>query len=72
MPISTICDQTARSFSLGNGAGQFWPPQPYSYPAGASLFSAGEFNGDGRLDLVTIYQGAWDAASAVVVEPERR
>jgi hypothetical protein len=51
---------------LGNGDGTFQPPQPYSSP-GAETLAAGDFDGDGRQDLVTAYHGIWDAATAQFV-----
>jgi hypothetical protein len=44
--------ETAASISvlLGNGDGTFQAPA--SYPAGGSWFAAGDFNGDGAMDLI--------------------
>jgi hypothetical protein len=52
---------------LGNGDGTFQPPQPFDHPAGAGLSAAAEFDGDGRLDLVTACPGTWDAATGQYV-----
>jgi hypothetical protein len=38
---------------LGNGDGTFGSPQTYAVGAGAQSMAVGDFNGDGKLDLVT-------------------
>jgi len=61
---ATTASNIARlgNVQLGNGDGTFQPPQPYSSP-GAETLAAGDFDGDGRQDLVAAYHGIWDAAT---------
>jgi len=40
------------SILLGNGDGAFQPRIDFPAPIGANGIAAGDFNGDGRLDLV--------------------
>jgi hypothetical protein len=42
---------------LGNGDGSFQAPKTYAVGVGASAIVVGDFNGDGRLDLVTANSG---------------
>jgi len=66
--IELFCDNPTSSLAilLGNGDGTFQPAQtsagqPSTYP-----LAAGDFNGDGRLDLAAI-QGAYPSLSTVSV-----
>jgi hypothetical protein len=42
---------------LGNGDGSFQSPKTYAVGVGASAIVVGDFNGDGKLDLVTANSG---------------
>ena len=46
------------SILLGNGDGTFQPHVDYPTPSGPNQLIAGDFNGDGRLDLAVADQGA--------------
>jgi hypothetical protein len=55
------------SILLGNGDGTFQTEQ--TYPAGAFAVAAGDFIGDGRIDLVSIAGECGDGAAAVMLQP---
>lgn len=46
-----LTDLPAVTILLGNGSGQFGPPNSYSVPLGPVALTVADFNGDGNLDV---------------------
>ena len=55
------------SILLGNGDGTFQPGGTYSVGATADAIVAGDFNGDGKLDLAVVDKIAYGVPGAVSV-----
>ncbi len=49
-----VCDAGTVSILLGNGDGSFQPHLDYATGKGPSALAAGDFNGDGKLDLAIV------------------
>lgn len=58
LAVANNFDSTV-SVLLGNGAGSFTaaPGSPFTVHAGPTSLAAGDFNGDGKLDLAVVYSG---------------
>jgi hypothetical protein len=50
------------SILIGNGDGTFKPPVSYATDLGSQAIAVGDFNGDGKLDLVVANNGAGDVS----------
>lgn len=51
---SIVCDAGSVSILLGNGDGTFQPHADYALGKGSFGIAAGDFNGDGKLDLAIV------------------